>query len=213
MSEEKFAILLADDHTLFMDGVEKIINDIPHYFICDKAKNGKEVLLKLNTHKPDIILMDIDMPVMTGLEALHEIRMRYPEQKVIMLSMHNERRFIQEVMQIGAQGYLTKTAAKDEFELALSKVLRGESYFSADVTQSLLQQHHTVAPSNEGELTDREKEIVVLVAQGLSTKEIGDRLFISPRTVETHRKNIMDKMQFQNMADMIRYAFRNGWVE
>lgn len=209
--KQNYSILLADDHQLFVDGISNLLTSSGLIAKQTHCVNGKEVLQSLNNARPDLILMDVDMPVMNGIECLKEIRNRFPEQKVVMLSMHAEPAFVHEVMKIGANGYLLKTASVDELIFAVKKVLEGGQFFSGELVMNL----HQSKPDSMNVadvLSEREREIVVLIAEGFSSKEIADKLFISPRTVETHRKNIMSKMNFQGVADLVRYAFKNGLV-
>ncbi len=209
--DTKYNILLADDHQLFLDGISNLLQSSGLVNELWVSGNGKEVLQVLNHRKPDLVLMDIDMPVMNGVECLMELRKRYPEQKVLMLSMHAEPAFVREVIGIGANGYLLKTASADEFVLAVKKVIDGGQFYSGELMLNMHQAKHAT-PENAETISEREREIVILIAEGFSSKEIADKLFISPRTVETHRKNIMAKMCFQSVADLIRYAFKQGLI-
>ena len=206
----KATVIIADDHKLFIEGLERILSEMPTVTLLDKLENGKEVLRNLNNTRPDLILMDIDMPIMNGIDALSEIRKLYPEQKVIMLSMHGEKRFIQEVLKLGANGYILKSSSKEDFQEGINRVLQGGKYFSSEVTIELSQSNSTFEIHLPNSLSSRENDIIKLVAEGMSSKEIAAHLNISVRTVETHRKNIMTKMNFQNMADLIRYAIKTG---
>lgn len=209
--DTKYNILLADDHQLFLDGISNLLQSSGLVNELWVSGNGKEVLQVLNHRKPDLVLMDIDMPVMNGVECLMELRKRYPDQKVLMLSMHAEPAFVREVIGIGANGYLLKTASADEFVLAVKKVIDGGQFYSGELMLNM-HQAKQATPENAETISEREREIVILIAEGFSSKEIADKLFISPRTVETHRKNIMAKMGFQSVADLIRYAFKQGLI-
>lgn len=209
--DTKYNILLADDHQLFLDGISNLLLSSGLVNELWVSGNGKEVLQVLNHRKPDLVLMDIDMPVMNGVECLMELRKRYPDQKVLMLSMHAEPAFVREVIGIGANGYLLKTASADEFVLAVKKVIDGGQFYSGELMLNM-HQAKQATPENAETISEREREIVILIAEGFSSKEIADKLFISPRTVETHRKNIMAKMGFQSVADLIRYAFKQGLI-
>lgn len=204
--------MLADDHQLFLDGISNLLSSSGLAEVQTHCSNGKEVLQTLNHARPDLVLMDIDMPVMNGVDCLKEIRKRFPDQKVLMLSMHAEPTFVREVMNLGANGYLLKTASSDELLLAVKKVIEGGQFFSGELMMNFHQQKTSSMETGET-LSERETEIVVLIAEGFSSKEIAEKLFISPRTVETHRKNIMNKMGFQSVADLVRFAFKKGLIQ
>ncbi|MDI9342556.1 MAG: response regulator transcription factor, partial [Sediminibacterium sp.] len=193
--------------------VELILKEIPFIKVTGKVSNGQEALRYLNGHKTDLVMMDINMPVMNGVEALREIKKSFPLVKVIILSMHNEQQTIINVMKEGADGYLLKSADKAEFKTALELVKTGKQYFSNEITKTLMQQHTREDKVNGSEkLSSREIEIIKEVAAGYSNNEIADRLNISVRTVETHRKNIMAKLELKNMAALIRFAIQQNYI-
>lgn len=207
----KIKILLVDDHQIIIDGLKSLLKNSDEIVVSAKANNGKEALKILGLIDIDVVLMDIDMPVMNGIDSLKEIRKQGFSAKVIILSMHNEAGMIKSLINLGANGYLLKSSPQDELINAIKKVADGNSYFSSDVTLSLLNK------SPQGNqpielLTDRETEIIRLIAEGFSNKEIGDKLFISHRTVDTHRTNIMKKLNVSNIAGLISYAIKNGIV-
>ncbi|MEQ8907844.1 MAG: response regulator transcription factor [Vicingaceae bacterium] len=213
-------ILVVDDHQLVLDGLSSIVKDLDDFEILAAAHNGKEALDITKALKPDIILMDIDMPVMNGLEAMRRIKEENPKQAVIMLTMHNEASLIKKVMDIGADGYVLKNADRTEFYSALCAVSKGKSYFSSEVTQALLNPEKNgatafnVSPDTIqlSKLTEREIDVLKLIAEGLSNKEIGEKLYISHRTVDTHRTNLMKKLDAHNIAGLIKFAIKNGMV-
>jgi len=208
-------VLLADDHQIIVDGLKSLLQNTADILVAGEANNGREVLRLLGILKIDVILMDIDMPVMNGIDALKEIKRTLPGIKVIILSMHQEAGMIKSLMTIGADGYILKSTSQDELIGAIRKVAAGQPYFSPEVTLSLLNtpQNNLQSSKQQTEmLTDREEEILKLIAEGFSNKEIGNKLFISHRTVDTHRTNLMKKLNANNIAGLISYAIKNGMV-
>tara|TARA_B100000965_G_scaffold405443_1_gene439598 strand:- start:1648 stop:2313 length:666 start_codon:yes stop_codon:yes gene_type:complete len=218
MQKVPYKILIVDDHQLVLDGLSSIIKELDNFEIVAKAQNGKEAIDYFRAIEPDIILMDIDMPIMNGMEAMRRIKSENADQRIIILTMHNESSLIKKVMEIGADGYVLKNADRTEFYNALCAVSEGKSYFSSDVTHSLLNPDKSVAKSFEinpdtiqlSKLTEREVDVLKLIAEGFSNKEIGEKLFISHRTVDTHRTNLMKKLDAHNIAGLIKFAIKNG---
>ena len=206
----KINVLLTDDHQIIIDGLKSLLKNSDEIIVAAEANNGREALRILGLLSIDVLLMDIDMPVMNGIEALKEMRKQFRDVKVIILSMHNEAGMIKSLMSIGADGYVLKSCSQEELIGAIRKVASGQSYFSTDVTLALLKPAN---PEQKNEiLTERETEILKLIAAGFSNKEIGDQLFISHRTVDTHRTNLMKKLDVSNIAGLISYAIKNGIV-
>jgi two-component system response regulator NreC len=172
-----------------------------------------ELLPNLNA---DLLLLDLDMPEMNGLQCAKEVQRLFPEIKIAILTMHNEKALIKEFIEMGVQGYFLKTIAKEELVIAINSIAEGRDYFPSNVTKALLRKQQINTDVSQSavlaELTEREIEIICLVAEGLSTKEIGEKLFISPRTADTHRTNIMRKIDVHNVAEMVRFAFQNKLV-
>lgn len=206
----KINVLLTDDHQLIIDGLKSLLKDQEDINVSAEANNGREALQILSFLPIDVVLMDIDMPVMNGIETLKEIKKQHPVVKVIILSMHNESGMIKSLIDLGANGYLLKSCSQDEVLSAIRKVAAGQSSFSTDVTMALLNPTHHEQKTEI--LTERETEILKLIAAGFSNKEIGDKLFISHRTVDTHRTNLMKKLSVNNIAGLISYAIKNGNV-
>lgn len=207
----KINVLLSDDHQIIIDGLKSLLKNQEEINVAAEASNGREAIRILGLISIDVLLMDIDMPVMNGIDALKEIRKSHPNVRVIILSMHNEAGMIKSLIELGANGYLLKSCSQTELIDAVKKVAAGQSYFSSDVTLALLKPSANQGQPNEV-LTERETEILKLIAAGFSNKEIGDQLFISHRTVDTHRTNLMKKLDVNNIAGLISYAIRNGIV-
>ncbi len=206
-------VLIADDHRLIADGIRMALDDVQDIRLVAIAKNGSEVTGLCKEHDVHIVLMDINMPVMNGVEATKLVTKELPAVKVIALSMHDDVSNLSLMVQAGAAGYLLKSVDKDELEMAIRKVHAGEQFFSAQMTMNMMASHkpETELPVSEHEsLTDREHEVLILIAQGLSNVKIAEKLFISQRTVDTHRTNIMKKIQVHNVAGIIKYAFQNN---
>ena len=211
----RIRIIIADDHQIVIDGIRALIGKNPNFKIIGEAPNGNEVLDLLKYLHADVILMDLDMPVLNGLDTTEEVKKKYPKCKIIGLTMHSEPGMIRAMMESGADGYVLKTADREMLLEAIDKVLLDQKYFSPEVTETLVrnnQQTNSTAQDQKESLTDREEEILTLIAEGYSNKEIGERLFISHRTVDTHRTNIMRKIDARNIAGVIRYAIQNGYL-
>ncbi|MBU3927126.1 MAG: response regulator transcription factor [Bacteroidetes bacterium] len=213
---EEIKVLLVDDHQIIIDGLQSLIENAEGIRVISQANNGREALEILKILDVDVVLMDIDMPVMNGLDAAKIIHENYEATKVIILSMHGEKALVKELLKMGVDGYLLKNASKDELLNAIKIVAAGDRYFSSDVTVSLLNNE----PANSKTLTKsglkltvREIEILKLIAEGFTNKEIGEQLFISHRTVDTHRTNLMKKLNINNVAGLISFAIKNDIIQ
>jgi two-component system, NarL family, nitrate/nitrite response regulator NarL len=212
---KKIKILMVDDHQLIMDGLISLLKSREDMLVAGMANNGREALQMLKIVEPDLVLMDIDMPVMNGIEALREIKQTSPSTRVIILSMHEEAGMIKNLVALGADGYLLKSCSQEELLRAIDSVAQGQPCFSHGVTLSLLNAKDTGMPSSFQQteaLSERETEVIRLIAAGFSNKEIGSKLFISHRTVDTHRTNLMKKLNVSNIAGLISYAIKKGLV-
>ena len=212
---KRIKILIADDHQLVLDGIKANIRRISEFEIVGEARDGREVLESADHLSVDVVLMDIDMPVMNGIEATAQLLRNHPHIKVLALTMHNEKGMIDSMLNAGASGYLLKNVDKEEMMDAIKKVAAGQKYFSSDVTLMLLQKKATeIISDNKNDiiLTAREKEILQLVALGLSSKEIAGKLFISLATVESHRTNLFKKLKVKNAAELISLSMKNGYL-
>jgi DNA-binding NarL/FixJ family response regulator len=214
-----FKILLADDHVMFRRGVRSLIQKIEDVEVVGEAGDGLELLHLLKEVHPHLVIMDISMPNLRGLEATREIKILNPEIKVLILSMHKDREYLYHALTAGAEGYLLKEDADGELISAIETLRRGGTFISsllsnqmADIFVDKFQTRGEPRAVPEEPLTNREREIVKLIAEGKSSKEIGELLFISSRTVQHHRANIMRKLNFKKTADLIKYAIQKGYV-
>jgi DNA-binding NarL/FixJ family response regulator len=216
---KKITLILADDHRLVRDGIKSLLNDAPDIAILAEAENGVQAAELAEKHKPALMLLDISMPQLNGLDAVKAIKSLSPETKVIILSMHEEPEYVIKSLKNGASGYLLKSVARDELVKAIHTVANGGVYYQSDVAQTVMQSFSPESlkesPPKERHtptLTEREKEILTCVAEGLSTKQIAKKLFISPRTVEVHRSNMIKKLGAQNAAELVKLAVQHGLI-
>jgi two-component system response regulator NreC len=212
---EKIKLVLADDHQLILDGIRALLHDSEKIEIIAEAANGQELIDYVKVLSPDVALIDIDMPIKDGFAALEEIVSISPTTKCIMLTMHNEKGLVEKAIDMGASGYLLKTSNKEQLQAAIEKVFRGEPVFlKANEISNNQSSHFQYLDANSEliELTQREREILKLIIEGFSNKEIGDKLHISNRTVDTHRTNMMKKLDVHNLAGLIRFAMKHKMV-
>jgi DNA-binding NarL/FixJ family response regulator len=207
-------VFLPDDHPIVRKGISSCLARHDHLEIIGEAENGAEALRKVRELNPDIILMDIDMPGTNGLQVTEALHRENPKIKVIVLSMHNQPDYVVRVVQSGARGYVLKDASTEELLRAIELVNNGDSYFSPDVARLALNQFiQGSAPNDKSDLTNREREVLTLIADGLSNKEIATRLGVGVRTVETHRERVMRKLDIHSVAGLTRYAISKGWIK
>lgn len=203
-------ILIADDHRVFIDGMKAMLKEISGLEVIAVAENGTQLIEQAGLHKPDVILTDIQMPLKDGIEATKEIHKLFPEIKIVALTMLNESMFIKKMLEAGASGYVIKTIDKEELIKVIHKVAAGEKHFSAEVTAQLMNNFSQKSPLDI--LTKREKEILALIAQGLTDKEIAEKVFLSPLTATTHRKNILSKLGLKNKVELTRFALEHKLI-
>jgi len=203
-------VVLADDHHLVRSGIRALLGTIPGVRVIAEAGDGSELLSLLDSVHPDIVITDISMPGMDGIAALTEIKARHPELKVIILSMHDSPDLVKRAVACGAAAYLRKDASDFELDSALHVVMTTGSYISGDIAKLLLEPSH---PTAEDLLTPRQIEILTLLAQGKSSKEIGFALGMSSKTVDVHRARIMDRLDIRDLANLTLYAVRKGLLK
>ncbi|TYL46774.1 response regulator transcription factor [Marinomonas sp. IMCC 4694] len=208
---KKIRVLLVDDHMLVLDGLQARLELEGNIDIIATASNGLEALEKAKVTRPDLVLMDVSMPVLNGLEATKRFKVEQPNVKILMLSMHNDKEYILSLIQSGANGYVLKDVSSEELVQAINTVYQGGTYFSSGASDALFS---TVAvPKQCDELTKREIAVLKEVAVGLSNKEIAQLLSISVRTVETHRQNLKNKLDIHTSAGLIKYALAHHLID
>lgn len=211
--DQKIRILLADDHQLVRKGFRALLEELDFVEVTGEAANGQEVIGLLRRGiKADIVLLDYEMPLLNGLETLEQVKRDFFGVRVILLTMLNQRELIQSAVEKGVNGFLFKNASLDELSEAIRRVAKGENYFSTEVTLTLLKPAYNPGQALLRQLTEREIEVLRLVAQGFSSTEIGAQLFISPRTVDTHRNNLIQKLDVNGIAGLVHFAIKNKLV-
>jgi len=217
--QQKIKIILVDDHKMFREGLKFLLSKIHTTEVIAEAENGEQLLELLKSITPDMVLMDINMPKMNGIEATHLARSENPELKVIALSMNGDEGSYYQMIQAGANGFVLKQSGSEELEEAIDTVMKGNDFFSPELMKNIIlnmSASKKAEPKNEISnvlFTEREHEILQLICQGLSIKEIADKLFISPRTVEGHKARIMEKMGATNASNLILLAIKNKLIE
>jgi two-component system, NarL family, response regulator NreC len=214
----KIHILLADDHTILRAGLKMMLNAQPDMEVVGEAPDGRQAITETQRLQPDIILMDITMPEMNGIEATRQIKKLVPESKILFLTMHEHDEYVFQALRAGASGYMLKEAADTELISALHVIQTGQFYLSP-MAQSVLVgdylQRVRIGEEKDSysSLTEREREILKLIAEGYTNNQIAERLVISPKTVDTHRTHIMDKLNLHSRAELVKYALRRGLLE
>lgn len=204
---EKIRIIIVDDHPLVIEGMRAMLAQISFAELLATASNAFDAMEGVKTFQPDIVITDINMPEVSGIELAAKIKAENPAIKIIAMSTFNERSYISQMIQNGADGYLVKSAAKEEIEEAILSVYEGKMYMSVDLNMNLSEQKEL---KNIPILTSRERDVLLLIAEGFSNPQIAEKLFISPHTVDSHRKNLLTKFDTNNTASLIRIATKNG---
>ncbi len=217
----KIKLALVDDHNLFRRGIASILGQVADFDLVLEASNGQEFIDKIPRRVPDVVLLDLQMPVLDGTATADYLRENYPDIKIIVLTMHDEDRMVLHLLEKGVSGYLLKDSDPDEVERAIRKVMDEGVYLNEFVSRAMLRKmtnkpNNVIKPptlyNSKILLSEREKEVLKLICEGMSTAEISDKIFLSPRTVEGHRLRILEKTGTKNTAGMVAYAFRNGLV-
>jgi DNA-binding NarL/FixJ family response regulator len=207
-------ITLADDHPLVLAGMKSLLQDVQDIAVVGEATDGRAALDVIRRTTPDIAVLDISLPVMSGLDVARAISAELPQVRLLALTVHEDRAYVQPIMQAGARGYLLKRSAADELERAVRAVAGGGVYLDPAIAEKVLpsaNEHSTAGPLTGSELTARESEVLKLIAQGFSNKEIASQLNISTKTVETHKARALDKVGLFTRADIVRYGVALGW--
>jgi len=211
-AEGPVRIVVADDHQIVLQGLKSIL-DREGFEIVGEASDGGEAVSRALELQPDLVVLDIGMPVMTGIEAAAEIRKSIPSAKLILLTVHTENRYILEALRSGIRGYVLKSRAAGELIEAIREVLKGKIYLSPGISQTVVEAYLQQSAGESESLTRRELQVLQLVAEGKTTKEIATSLGVSVKTADSHRSNIMHKLNMHSVADLVRYAIRRGLVQ
>jgi DNA-binding NarL/FixJ family response regulator len=213
MSKPKLKIYLAEDHHVVRKGMQRLLSSFEHVEVVKDASNGKELLNLIEQERPDAVILDVEMPVMGGVETAKIIANKYPSVKMLVLTMHNESVFINRLMDIGVHGFLSKSSAPEEVERALTSIVE-KDFYRNDITTKALADHQSGSDDdNYGKLTSRETEILLLICQELSPGEISERLKISEKTFFNHRANILAKINARSNVGLLRYAIKSGYIK
>jgi two-component system, NarL family, response regulator NreC len=218
MSEEKICILLADDHAVLRAGLRVLLNSETDMTVIGEAGTGLETLQQIKEKRPDVVVLDLMMPEIKGLDIIEDITKTYPDTRILVLTMHSDTQYVRHVIRSGAVGYVLKSGADTELIKAIREVASGNSYLTPEATKVLLDDYRGQADLPEKNrglsvLSDREHEVLVMTALGYSSREIGELLFISPKTVDTYRQRLMEKLQLENRAELVQFALEHGLLE
>lgn len=215
---KKTTILIVDDHELILRGINDILRTYPNLEVVGEASSGKEAVEKSFSLIPDVVFMDISMPNFNGIDACRQIIDQHPEIKIIALSQHEDGEYVYQLIKAGGSGYMLKNSSRDEFGKAIQTVLSGEKYFSTRISEMMIndlvhrKEKENKPNQDQVHITSREKEIIKMIAEELSNQEISEILHISQRTVETHRRNIMQKLEVKSVVALLKYAVKNNLI-
>lgn len=212
-------VILAEDHTIVRKGLRSLLDGEEGIRVVGEAENGKETMRKVAQLRPDVVVIDIAMPLLNGLEATRQIKKDFPQVKVLILSVHADEEYIFQTLRAGASGYLLKNAAPNDLVSAIKAAYRDESFLSPSISKKVVKEYIRQAAGTTGEensyekLTDREREVLQLLAEGRTIKKIADLLYISVKTVQTHRVHLMEKLNINSNAELVQYAIRKGLIK
>jgi len=211
---ERIKIILVDDHRIFLEGLKELLEQQPGLEVVATAENGQELLIKMQSYHVEVVILDIQMPQMNGIATALEMQQRYPEVRLLVLSMHGDKSFVQSVFDIGVHGFLMKNTGKKELLEAIQEVYLGRKYFRADAAFSFLDRNRSYARTTpeKPSLSKRETEILILIAKEYSNPDIATMLHLSIETVNTHRKNLLQKLGAKNTAGLVKYAIYNKLI-
>jgi DNA-binding NarL/FixJ family response regulator len=218
MRNKPITIVLADDHAIVRQGLKKILKEEKDIQVIGEAKNGRDAVNKVQELTPDIVIMDIAMPELNGIEATRQIKQAGIETKIIILSMHDHSRYIRELLGLGVSGYLLKNAASRDIVKAVNSAIKGNTYLSPSISSRVIEDYVGMNKKSLEEelyntLSNREREVFQMVVEGSSTKKIAETLCVSPSTIKSHRSNIMEKLKMDNLSQLIQYAIQLGIIE
>jgi len=215
---DKTRVLLAEDHTIVRKGLRSLLDKETGIKVVGEAEDGRKAIVKAEDLHPDVVVMDIAMPGLNGLEATRQIKKHFPDMKILILTMHTNEEYVLQTLKAGASGYLVKKAAPAELIYAINAVHKGDSFLSPSISRTVIDEYirrsKKISEGEEGfeQLTVREREVLQLIAEGHKTREIAELLYISIKTVETHRAHIMNKLDIHSTAELTRYAIRKGII-
>ena len=213
---QKIKVLVVDDHTIVRDGICALLGLVGDIEVVGEAANGSEALKMVKELEPDVVLMDISMPIMDGLEATRRICKEFPRIRVLVLTQYDDKEYVFPVIEAGASGFISKVAASSELASGIRYVYQGDSYLSPSVTRLLIEDYRHVGRQGIHDpyerLTERERDVLKLVAEGYTNQEIADMLVVSPKTVEGHKTNLMAKLDIHNRIELVKYALRKGII-
>lgn len=218
MTHKPIEIVIADDHTIVRQGLKKLLEEEAGLKITGEAMNGLEAVQQVQMLEPDVIIMDIAMPVLNGIEAARQIKLSAGKTKVIILSMHDHTRYIRELLSIGVSGYLLKNAVSNDIIKAIKAAVKGEIFLSSSISDRVIEDYVGMNKKTSQDelynlLTNREREVFQMMVEGYATKQISEMLCLSPSTVKSHRANIMEKLKMENISKLIQYAIHLGIID
>jgi len=211
---EEYSVILVDDHKLFREGLKLLLENLAYIKKVDEAGNGKEFLKLIGKFQPDIIFMDIEMPIMDGITATKQVLKLHPDLNIIALSMYGDENYYTQMINAGAKGFILKNSGIQDVEAAIQAVISGNNYFSQEILNRLIKGIGGESKTKKSnELSEREEEVLFHICKGLSNQEIADTLYLSKRTVDKHRENLLSKTNARNTAGLVMYAVKNGIAE